>query len=234
MNDIPFPKFRTNLSRKLIKMFGLSGFWKSEWVQLPIDEIRKRARLLIVDDEKFFYLDLFRKDGYNIEKWNDVKDLPKIESGYYDIVLLDIQGIGKEHSQDQGLGIIRHLKKACPAQIVVAYSNADFSLKYKEFFDLADKTLAKQADYVDFKRAVDELLGNKFSLGFYVDSVTKIASPYLSDTAKFRKATEKAIRTKKAESLEKFLEKAEVPINTIDTIIRTVKFAIQIGSSLAS
>ena len=127
-----------------------------------IEEIRKRARLLIVDDGDFFYLALFRKDGYNIEKWNDVTDLPKLESGYYDIVLLDIQGIGKKQSKDQGMGILRHLKKACPAQIVVAYSNADFSLKYKEFFDLADKVLAKQADYVDFKRAVDELLGSRF------------------------------------------------------------------------
>lgn len=214
-------------------MFGLPRIWSPQWTQLSIDEIRKRARLLIVDDEEFFYLDLFRKDGYTIEKWNDVKDLPKIESGYYDVVLLDIQGIGKKQSKDQGMGILRHLKKACPAQIVVAFSNADFSLKYKEFFDLADKVLAKQADYVDFKRAVDELLGSRFSLGFYVDSVSKLASPHLPDTAKIRKATEKAIRTQSVQSLEKILQKAETPLNVIEAILRIVNSAIQVGSSIS-
>lgn len=214
-------------------MFELWRLTNPQWAQLPVSEIRKRARLLIIDDEEFFYLDLFRKDGYNIEKWNDVKDLPKIESGYYDIILLDIQGIGKKLSQDQGMGILRHIKKACPAQIVVAYSNADFSLKYKEFFDLANKVLAKQADYVDFKRAVDELLGNRFSMGFYVESVAKLAAPHLSDTLKIQKAAEKAIRTRSLESLEKVLQKAETPLNVIEAIVRIVKSAIEVGNSVS-
>lgn len=215
-------------------MFGLWRLWNPRWTQLSITEIRKRARLLIVDDGEFFYLDLFRKDGYSIEKWNDVKDLPKLESGFYDIILLDIQGIGKKQSQDQGLGILRHLKKACPTQIVVAYSNADFSLKYKEFFDLANKVLAKQADYVDFKRAVDELLENRFSFGFYVESISRLAAPHIPDVLKIQKATEKAIRTRNIQSLEKLLQKSETPLNIIEAIIRITKSAIEVGNSIGS
>ncbi len=215
-------------------MIDLWRFWTPQWTALSIEEIKKRARLLIIDDGEFFYLDLFRRDGYNIDKWNDVKDLPKVESGYYDIVLLDIQGIGKKHSKDGGMGILRHVKQVSPGQIVVAYSNADFSLKYKEFFDLADRVLAKQADYVDFKRAVDELLESRFSLGFYVEGVNKLASGYLSDTSKIRSAAEKAIRTKNVGPLEKILQKAEVPLKTIEAIVRIVKLAVQIGDSVTS
>lgn len=107
-------------------------------------------------------------------------------------------------------------------------------MKYKEFFDLADKVLAKQADYVDFKRAVDELLEKRFSMGFYVEGVNKLTSRHLSDTSKIRKATEKAILTHNVQSLEKLLQKAEIPFNTIEAIIRIVKFAIQVGSSVTS
>ncbi len=215
-------------------MLRLPWSSRTSWLQLSIEEIRKRSRLLVVDDGEFFYLALFKKDGYNIEKWDEVNDLPKLESGYYDIILLDIQDVGKKLSKEQGLGVLRHLKKVCPAQIVVAYSNADFSLKYKDFFDMADKVLAKQDDYVDFKRAVDTLLGHRFSLGFYLDSVAKLASPHLPETTKIRKAAEKAIRARNPRRLENVLRRAEVPPDPLDAILRVVALAIKISTAIPS
>lgn len=146
------------------------------WPELPLEEIRKRARILVIDDSDFFYLELFQKDGYTVQKWDDVEDLQKLESGYYDVIFLDIQGVGKQQSADQGLGIIRHLKSVRPTQIIVAYSNADWPLKYKEFFDLADASLDKRGDYVDFKKVLDGLLLARFSLGFYLDAVERVAA----------------------------------------------------------
>lgn len=35
-------------------MFDLWRLWRSEWTELTIDEIKKRARLLIIDDGEFF------------------------------------------------------------------------------------------------------------------------------------------------------------------------------------
>src|SRR4051812_21666912 len=109
-----------------------------EWPQLSPEDIKKRARLLVVDDAEFAYLELFKRDGYTVEKWNDVEDLAKLESGYFDVILLDMKGIARAQSKDQGLGLIRHLKDVRPVQLIVAFSSADFSLKYKEFFDRAD------------------------------------------------------------------------------------------------
>src|SRR5258706_2594560 len=102
-------------------------FPSPKWPELSIDESRKRARILVIDDQKFAYLELFKRDGYNIDKWEDVTDLQKLESGYYDVILLDIQGVARDISSDQRLGLLKHLHKVSPAQIVIAYSNADWS-----------------------------------------------------------------------------------------------------------
>jgi len=62
---------------------------KKTWPTIELSEIKKRARLLVIDDSDFPYQSLFERDGYTIEKWPDVTDLPKLESGFYDVVLLD-------------------------------------------------------------------------------------------------------------------------------------------------
>lgn len=203
---------------------------KKQWPSLSVEEIRKRARILVIDDSDFFYLQLFQNDGYTIEKWDDVYDLQKLEAGYYDIILLDIQGVGKKQSQDQGFGILKHINQVCPAQIVIAYSNADFSLKYQDFFKIADSTLAKTDDYVDFKRSVDRLLLQKFSMGFYVDRIIKLAAPYLQDSNKVKTLSEKAIINKKIERLKDYLQEHIDNEKTIAAILQIVQIAISIAA----
>jgi CheY-like chemotaxis protein len=195
---------------------------KKSWPAVQYDEIQKRTKILVIDDSDFVYLPLFKKDGYNIEKWDDVKDLPKLESGNFDIILLDIQGVGKEQSKDEGFGILRHLRKVNPAQIIVAYSNADWSLKYQDFFREADATLAKSSDYVEFKRTVDRLLNDRFSIGFYINRVVALAGSQVSDNSKLRQLTEDAILDRSTIKLESFLK---ANTEKIEIITATLKIA---------
>lgn len=165
------------------------GWFRKRWPQVPFDEIRKRARLLVIDDQEFPYKILFERDGYTLEKWADVDALSRLEEGAFDLILLDLQGVGGQESIEQGFGVLKHLRNRSPAQIIVAYSNADWGLQYQEFFRLADAVLPKSADYVDFKRRVDELLRDRFSLGFYLSRITSEAKkldlpePELTDVA---------------------------------------------------
>jgi CheY-like chemotaxis protein len=185
-------------------MFGIFG-GQDHWPVLPLDEIKKRARLLVIDDEEFVYKGLFEKDGYIIDKWDDVTDLSKLEQSYFDLILLDVQGVGSKFSVDQGLGILNHIRQAAPAQLVIAFSNAEYSLKYQDFFKLADATLNKGADYVEFKRKVDELLAKRFSLGFYVGRISAALGGKVDDPEKLEKETRKAILRGRPESLRKYL-----------------------------
>lgn len=174
----------------------LKRYWpfkKNKWPHLTLDEILKRSRILVIDDSEFVYLKLFKKDGYNIEKWNDINNLQKLEQGFFDIVLLDIHGVGREQSQEEGFGILKHLQQVSPAQIVIAYSEADYSLKFHEFFQRADAVLAKSSDYVEFKRTVDTLLSKRFSLGFYLDRIVNISRPYVTDPEKVKELATNAI-----------------------------------------
>jgi len=202
---------------------------KRKWPEVSIEEIRKRARILVIDDSEFYYLDLFRKDGYTIDKWDDVSDLQKLESGFYDIVLLDIQGVGKAQSAEEGLGIIRHLKRVRPTQIIIAYSNADWPLKYKEFFDLADATLDKRGDYVQFKRTVDELLAQRFSLGFYVDRVASVIGTAIPPD-KLRSTAQKAILRREIGPLEDLLRQSDIDPERLNLGLQIAQTAIGILS----
>ncbi len=179
---------------------------KREWPVLSAEEIKKRARILVVDDTAFLYLQLFQSEGYAIDKWDDVTDLDRLAQGAYDVILLDIHGVGRQFAQDEGLGILRYLRERNPTLLVIAYSNASFSLTSKQFFDLANRVLAKSADYVDFKRTVDELLKLRFSMDFYVDKVSQLVGSHIpNEQGRVRELAAKAILAGSDRRLRKFL-----------------------------
>lgn len=218
------------------KMTMLNFFRKKEWPEIPFEEIKKRSKILVVDDSDFAYLSLFKKDGYSIEHWKDIKSLPSLEKGDFDIILLDIQGVGKKQSaQDQGFGILKHLHQVCPAQIVVAYSNADWSLKYQEFFRMADAVLAKSSDYVDFKRVVDELLRKRFSMSFYLDRFVQLTGSHTQgDIAKLKKQATNAILSRSTNKLEDYLKSEIDNSKAVSLGIEVIKAAISISIMIAT
>jgi CheY-like chemotaxis protein len=208
---------------------GLLSFLnRRTWPQLEFDEIKKRSRLLVVDDNDFPYEVLFKRDGYNLEKWSDIDDLPKIESNYYDILLLDMQGIGRQQSTQQGLGILKHIRTSTPAQIVVAYSSAEFDLSAQEFFDMADAVLLKSSDYVDFKRKVDELLIQRFSLGFYIGRITAVAGTHTDDRNKLEREAKKAILEGDPQRLRLYLASKITDPQVIQNALSVVSIGMKV------
>lgn len=59
-----------------------------------IETLRKRARLLVVDDHAFPHTRLFTRDGYHVERWPEIKNLSQLTDGHFDLILLDLQGVG--------------------------------------------------------------------------------------------------------------------------------------------
>ena len=129
------------------------------WPTVDHAEIVRRSRILVVDDDDFPYGVLFEGDGYTIRQWTDVESLTELENGTFDIILLDLRGVGRQQSASEGLGLLEHIRATSPAQIVIAYSNSEFSLDDQPFFRNADAVLHKsRSDYAAFKRTVDRLL----------------------------------------------------------------------------
>ncbi|MEA2337749.1 MAG: hypothetical protein QOE82_1756 [Thermoanaerobaculia bacterium] len=169
-------------------------FPRRHWPSLTLDQIRSRARILVIDDDPFRYLDMFTEAHYRIEQWLDVTSLASLEQEDYDIILLDIADVGKKISGDEGLGVLKAVRSVSPTQIIVAYSNKEFSLRLKQFLNLATDSIDKNVtDYADCKATIDKLLHMRFSLSWYVDQVIDQLREQTRDAQKLRKQTEKAI-----------------------------------------
>jgi len=174
----------------------------------------------VIDDQAFPHIVLFKKDGYTVQQWKDVEDLASLENGDFDLILLDLLGVGRKHSSDEGLGILKHIRDRSPAQIVVAYSNADIPLSSQPFFRDADAVLHKtRADYVEFKRTVDDLLDRRFSLGFYLDRIGATLGDAAPQAPKARKKARQAILTANTESLQRYLMRRIDDELTVDRVI---------------
>jgi hypothetical protein len=173
---------------------------------------------------------LFERDGYTIQKWDDVTDLGALETGEFDLILLDLRGVGRAESAQEGFGILRHIRSTSPAQIVVAYSNEDLSLQYQSFFRDADAVLAKTADYVEFKQNVDRLLDERFSLGFYVTRITAELGTHSAEAPKAVEKARRAILTGNAEPLRRYLDEKIANEITVDRVVAIVGVAAQIAS----
>jgi CheY-like chemotaxis protein len=211
-------------------MFKIFGF---KWPELSFDELKKRTRILIIDDENFEYISLFKGDGYAIDKWDDIKKekITELERELYDIILLDIKGVGKDFSQDQGFGLLKHLKQTNPAQIIIAYSNSDYNLKYQDFFKLANDTIEKTSDYYKFKEIVDKNIRVRFSYEYYYSLIEKELDKQI-DGRKIKQYLDKSLKAKDVNILSRYLKNTNISTEKISIIIQILSLAIQICTIL--
>jgi CheY-like chemotaxis protein len=210
----------------------VSLFKKSQtWPVVPHAEIVHRARILVVDDDDFAYMPLFARDGYTIQKWSDVSDLGALETGGFDLILLDLKGVGLKESSDEGFGILKHIRETSPAQIVIAYSNSDLSLAYQPFFRDADAVLHKtQTDYVEFKRTVNQLLDERFSLGFYLSRIERELGDHEASAPKALKKARQAILSGKTDQLRRYLSSKVEDNVTVDRVIAVVGVGAEVAA----
>ena len=195
------------------------------WPTLDVKEVRKRSKLLVIDDQEFPYLNLFKRDGYNLEHWQEIENLSRLSDGDYDLILLDLHGVGTEESSHGGLGILKYLREERPTLIVVAYSASSFPLDEQPFFDRADKVLSKTADYVDFKRTVDELLQARFTPDFFAARLVREVTE--SDSASARAALEKALGRNKPDLIVEWARRCHADSHTLDRVLMITNIALE-------
>lgn len=128
---------------------------------IPLDELKKRCRIVVIDDEEdSFPTQTLKNDGYAIDWWPrvDADDLTRLEAGRYDVIILDIQDIAVPGLSDtgDGLGILRRLKETNSEQFVVAFSGRAFDLDAVPFWRLADDALRKPVTLISCKGKLDE------------------------------------------------------------------------------
>jgi len=203
--------------------------------ELDIETVRKRARVLVIDDHALPVQKLFIRDGYHFERWSEVKNLSQLTDGHFDIILLDLQGVGLNESPDlQGLGILQHVKRSNPAQIVIAYSAQTQRLSARVYLDLADEVLDKEASYVDYKELVDKLLLRRATSGYFISVMNRELGENAAFVPKVVPKALRAMRRGSTGSLEGYLRDRLSNTEQVDRILTVISIgatAIQFVAS---
>lgn len=173
------------------------------------NDLKRRTRIVVIDDENSFPTKLFNDEGYSVDKWDEVKDYSKLENGFFDIIVLDIKGVALHISEDDGLGVLVSLKKNNPAQIIISYSQHSFDLSKFEFFQLTDEYISKPSDYLKIKSIIDNLISLQFKPERYINTLDQVLSKNSIDeksVKKIKAEIAKSIKTKRAPDWNKSLE----------------------------
>lgn len=198
--------------------------------RIDLETARKKARILVIDDQDPPIRGLFERDGYHVERWPEIKNLSQLTDGHYDLILLDIHGVGLNESPDeQGLGILRHIKASNPAQIVVMYSALPQNISARDVLLLADEVLDKDESYVRYKENVDRLLQRRWSAGYYVATMNRELGDYAAVAPRAVSKALWAMRRGNTVALERYLRAKVTDPKIIDRVVTVIGIGVGIA-----
>jgi DNA-binding NtrC family response regulator len=195
------------------------------------DKIKFQARVALIDDEEVTHVDRLKNDGYNISHFPDIVNIDDFIRKKYHVVILDIQGIGKDISpQSEGWGVLKYLKTEFPHLVVIMFTGAEWSItKYKDQANLADDFIGKDLEFLDFKAKLDAGIKKAFSPGFHFDIEKRKLAIDINNAQAFEKITE--ILQKYGRNKSKALKEVK-KITTDSDVIQTVDNYLSIVGSI--
>jgi DNA-binding NtrC family response regulator len=197
----------------------------------PVAEVRKRTRILVIDDDPHsFPFDTLRREGYSIDHSPKVENLRTLEDGQYDIIFLDIQGVAQEYSQDDGLGILEHLKQVNPSQIVVAFSAHSYDLSKNRFWRLADDSLNKPVEAAKCKRLIDNLIESKRTPQHYWQAVAELLQRQGMSQKEIGQIEHKVAKAIGKQDKKAVTDALDTAVKNTDVAVRVVGIAIKIAA----
>lgn len=199
-----------------------------------IETVRRHARALVIDDQTFPAQRSFTRDGYHFERWSSVKNLSQLTDGDWDLILLDIQGVGINESPElQGLGILRHIKRTNPAQAVIIYSAQPQRVSSSEYLLLADAVLDKGMSYLEFKERVDDLLLRHATPGYFIAAMNRELGESAALVPLAVPKALRAFRRRDATHLRSYLGKNMTDQEKVDVLVNVVAIGIKVVAAVS-
>jgi hypothetical protein len=134
----------------------------SENSGIPNEEnLKATTKILFIDDnyKEYKIVSILKKAGWT--KTNSVKDVNDLDAPVIkesDIIFVDINGVGLELFQDQGLGLASALKKKYPKKKIVIYSAETTGDRFHQALREVDHCLPKNADAFQFINLIENSL----------------------------------------------------------------------------
>jgi CheY-like chemotaxis protein len=134
--------------------------------KLPREELLRISRILVVDDEEPELIKDLRNAHFAVDYLPDITsaNMDHIDRPIYDLILLDFGNVGKSFGADEGLSLLRHIKRVNPSIVVLSYTSKALKSQHADFFRLTDGTLAKDAGIQESMQRIEEGLRKANSL----------------------------------------------------------------------
>ncbi len=165
------------------------------------DEIIRRCRILVVDDEHPELINDLKSSHFSIDYVPDINtsNIDLIESPLYDLIILDFGNVGKSFGQDEGLSLLRHIKRLNPSIFVLAYTSKSLGTEHADFYRLANGVLAKDAGIADSTAKIEDGLRIALSPENLWDGLVQIAglTPGSKEDLEWQNLFVKGLRNKK-------------------------------------
>ena len=195
------------LVRKNINDLNGTNTFKGVTPQL----LKRNTKILIIDDGDFIFLDVLRKNGYNIEHKRDISSVSDVAA--YHIIFCDVKGVGKNLSgKFEGAHLVRLIKNDYPEKMVISYSAIGYDSTYEEYLSFADGRIPKGSSIEDWSSCIDEYI-KKISDPKYIweNTRTRLEKEGVP-TIKIAQYEDKYVRAVKSgsfESMTKMFNKSE-------------------------
>lgn len=202
-----------------------------EFTTEEMEQLKLKARIALVDDDEISHVKRLQRDGYNIVDLPDITEIDDFIRRKYHVVILDIQGIGKNLSEtSEGWGVLKYLKTECPHLVVIMFTGADWSVtKYKNLVDLADDFIGKDLEFLDFKSKLDAAIKKAFSPKFHFEIERKKLLQEITNAETFDKIS--SIVNKYGRNQEKAIKEVRKITNN-DEVIKGVNNYLNIINSI--
>ena len=133
--------------------------------KLSMDELKLRTNILFIDDESFKIVSILKKtEGWiNTKSIKDIHSPSEPEIRWAHIIFVDVNGVGGNLFNNQGLGVALEIKKRYPEKRVVLYSAETKHDAFSEAWDVVDARLPKNADPIVFITKVESFAKSIFN-----------------------------------------------------------------------
>lgn len=116
-------------------------------------------RILFIDDNHtdFNMVSILKKAGWpNTKAVKDLTDLDDLKAREASIIFVDINGVGTQMFEDQGLGLAAALKDRYPEKTIILYSADPTGNRFDKKLKKVDDTLPKNAEPYEFISLIEQ------------------------------------------------------------------------------
>jgi DNA-binding NarL/FixJ family response regulator len=162
---------------------------------LPRAEILRRGRIAVLDDEPPEMLQDLRDQGLSVDHLASTADprFNRLAEAFYDLLLLDYGGIGGKFGEDEGLDVLKYLKRVNPGFRVVAFTARTFDASKGDFFRLCDGIIKKDAGIRETLEQVEFHLGTVLTPAHQFQALTSALGATADQQAQLEKLLSRAI-----------------------------------------